>query len=159
VFGALRLRRAGSTAIDVRRAAGRGCGPEPRAAATHRTLGLAVSGALAGIAALADPELAIIGGPWGSHPPILDAISAAAQDLHLQVRVRAAALTTEPSLAGARADAIGRLRSGIVAAAHRGHTSPGSRRQIPGSDTTWLRLVINVLLTRSDKATYTIYLL
>jgi predicted NBD/HSP70 family sugar kinase len=121
VFGALELRQAGSTAVDVGRLLAATAGPEPRAAATRQTLGRAVSGALAGIAALADPELVIIGGPWGSHPPILDAISAAAQDLPQEVRVRAAALTTEPSLAGARADAISRLRSGIIAAAGHGH--------------------------------------
>lgn len=67
VFGALELRQAGSTAVDVGRLLAATAGPEPRAAATRQTLGRTVSGALAGIAALADPELVIIGGRWGSH--------------------------------------------------------------------------------------------
>jgi len=66
MFGALRLRQAGSAAVDVRLLLAANAGLEPRAAVTRRTLGRAVSGALAGIAALADPELVIIGGSWGT---------------------------------------------------------------------------------------------
>ena len=117
VFGALGLRQDGSTAIDVRRLLGAATGPEPGAAGTRRALSQALSGALAAIAALADPELIIVGGPWGSHPVILDAIITAAADLPQGVRVRAAELTAEPSLAGARADALSRLRSSIITAA------------------------------------------
>jgi predicted NBD/HSP70 family sugar kinase len=122
VFGALGLRQPGSTAIDVGRLLDAATGPEPGAAGPRRALSQALSGALAAIAAIADPELIIIGGPWGSHPVILDAIVTAAADLPQGVRVRAAELTEEPALAGARADALRRLRSSIITAA--GHERP-----------------------------------
>ena len=117
VFGALGLRQDGSTAIDVRRLLGAATGPEPGAACTRRTLSQALIGALAAIAAIADPELIIVGGPWGSHPVILDTIITGAAGLPQGVRVRSAELTAEPSLAGARADALSRLRSSIITAA------------------------------------------
>ena len=124
VFGALGLRQPGSTAIDVRRLLAAATGPEPQAAGTRRALGRALSGVLTAITALADPELIIVGGPWGSHPAILDAITAAAAALPQQISVRAAELTTEPSMAGARADALSRLRSSIITAASHERPTP-----------------------------------
>jgi predicted NBD/HSP70 family sugar kinase len=126
VFGALGLRQPGSTAIDVRRLLDAATGPEPRAADTCHALGQALGGTLTAITALADPELIIIGGPWGSHPAILDAITAARAAWPQQISVRAAELTTEPSMAGARADALSRLRSSIITAAS--HERPTPRR-------------------------------
>jgi predicted NBD/HSP70 family sugar kinase len=117
VFSALGLRQTGSTAIDADRLLTVATGPEPQAAATRQALGQAVSGVLAAVVALTDPELIIIGGSWGSQPVILKAISTAAARLPRYVPVQAAELTVEPSLAGARIDALSRLRSGIVAAA------------------------------------------
>ena len=55
--------------------AGRRRRPEPAAAATRQALARAVSGVLAAIVALADPELVILGGAWGGHPAILAALS------------------------------------------------------------------------------------
>jgi hypothetical protein len=46
-------------------------------------------------------------------------ISAAAARLPRHAPVRAAELTAEPSLAGVRLEALNRLRSAIVATAHR----------------------------------------
>ena len=40
-------------------------------------LGEAVSGVLTAVVALADPETIVVGGPWGSHPAVLDAVTAA----------------------------------------------------------------------------------
>ena len=77
VFGELALRQAHSTAIDVDRLLATAAGPDPRAATTRRALGQAISGVLAAVTALADPELIVIGGSWGSHPVILDTISTA----------------------------------------------------------------------------------
>ena len=119
VFGALGLRRAGSTAIDVERLLAAVSGQQPQADATRHALGRAVSGVLAAVVALADPELIVIGGSWGAHPLVLDAITAEFSRLPRPVALRAARLRTEPSLAGARADALDRLRAAIVAAAHR----------------------------------------
>ena len=119
VFGELGLRRPGSTAIDVDRLLAAVSGEQPQAEAIRRTLGQAISGVLAAVVALSDPEVIVIGGSWGAHPLILDAISAAFTVMPRPVGVRAARLRTRPSLAGARADALDRLRSAIVAAAHR----------------------------------------
>ena len=117
VFGALGLRRAGSTAIDVDRLLTAATGA--RAAATRQALGQAVSGVLAAVVALTDAEVVTVGGSWGTSPGILDAISAAVAGLPRSVPVRAAGLTAEPSLTGARTDALSRLRSGLIAAATR----------------------------------------
>jgi predicted NBD/HSP70 family sugar kinase len=122
VFGELGLRRADSTAIDVDRLLATAAGSGPQAATTRQALGQAVSGVLAAVVALADPELIVIGGSWGSHPVILDSIATAAARLPRHVPVRAAGLTTEPSLAGVRLEALNRLRSAIVAIAHRVQT-------------------------------------
>jgi predicted NBD/HSP70 family sugar kinase len=118
VFGELGLRQTDSTAIDVDRLLTTATSPDPQAMATRQALGQAVSGVLAAVVALADPELIIIGGSWGSHPVILDTITTAAARLPRHVPVRAAELTVEPSLAGARIDALSRLRSTIVATPH-----------------------------------------
>jgi predicted NBD/HSP70 family sugar kinase len=122
VFAELGLRQAGATAIDVDRLLAAVADPGARAAATRRVLGQAVGGVLAAVVALADPELIIIGGPWGSHPVILDLISAATARLPRRAPVRPAELTTEPSLAGARGEALHRLRAAIVTTAHRAQT-------------------------------------
>jgi len=114
VFGALGLRRDGSTAIDVDRLLAAATGPQPEAGTTRTAVGEAVGGVLAAVVALTDPEVVVIGGPWGSHPVILAAVAEAAARLPRRVPVRAAGLTVEPSLTGARADAIDRLRAAIV---------------------------------------------
>jgi predicted NBD/HSP70 family sugar kinase len=117
VFGELGLRRPGSTAIDVGRLLAAVRGSQPQAQALRRTLGQAVSGVLAALVALSDPELIVLGGSWGSEPLILESITTAFERLPRHVPVRAARLTAEPSLAGARADALTRLRQAIVSAA------------------------------------------
>jgi predicted NBD/HSP70 family sugar kinase len=117
VFGALGLRQAGSTAIDVRRLLARVAGDEPAAAATRDVLADATSGVLAALIALADPQLVVIGGSWGSQPAVLASISAAAAALPRRVLLRPAAIAREPSLAGARAEALRLLRIAIIDAA------------------------------------------
>lgn len=117
IFGELGLRQPGSTAIDVDRLL---------ASANHlqQALGQAISGVLAAIVALADPETVIIGGPWGSQPVILETIAAAATRLPRPVPVRAAELTQEPSLVGARTDALNRLRQAIISPRSRSGDRP-----------------------------------
>jgi predicted NBD/HSP70 family sugar kinase len=127
VFGQLGLRQAGSTAIDVDRLLATAAGSASQAATTRHALGQAISGIVAAAVALADPEL-IIGGSWGSHPVILDVISTATARLPRHAPVRAAWLTTEPSLAGVRHDARNRLRSAILTTAHRGAARLGRGR-------------------------------
>jgi predicted NBD/HSP70 family sugar kinase len=116
VFSDLGLRRTGSTAIDVERLLTAATGPEPQAAATRHAIGQAVSGVTAAVVALTDPELIVIGGSWGSRPVILETIAAGTARLASTVPVRVAELTDNPSLAGARIDALSRLRSDIIAA-------------------------------------------
>jgi predicted NBD/HSP70 family sugar kinase len=118
VFGELGLRRAGSTAIDASRLLTAVSEPQPQAQAVRHALGQAISGVLAAVVALCDPELIVIGGSWGTHPLILEAITTAFTRMPRHVPVRAARLRAEPSLAGARADALTRLRLAIVSAAH-----------------------------------------
>jgi predicted NBD/HSP70 family sugar kinase len=118
VFGELSLRRAGSTAIDADRLLRAVAGQDAAAASVRRALGQAISGVLAAIVALADPGLVVVGGSWGRHPAVLEVISSAFARLPRHVPVRPAELTDQPSLAGARSDAVARLRSAIVAAAH-----------------------------------------
>jgi predicted NBD/HSP70 family sugar kinase len=115
VFGELGLRQADSTAIDADRLLGAATGPGPQAAAIRHALGLAVSGVLAAVVALTDPGLIIIGGSWGSHPVILETSVDSMTRLPRTVPVRGAGLTDNPSLAGARTDALSRLRAAIIA--------------------------------------------
>ncbi len=122
VFGELGLRQAGSTAIDTGRLLAMAGRPGPQAAAARHALGQAISGVLAAVVALADPELIIIGGSWGSQPHILDLISTATARLPRHSPVRAAELTTEPSPAGVRLEALSRLRPAIVTTAPRART-------------------------------------
>lgn len=106
VFGELGLRQPGSTAIDVARV------PE-----FAEPVARAVGGVLSAVVALADPAEVVIGGPWGTQPTVLAAITGVATGLPRRVPIRAATVTEEPALAGARADAITRLRAAIVASA------------------------------------------
>jgi predicted NBD/HSP70 family sugar kinase len=114
VFGDLGLRQPGATAIDPARLLSAVTG----APATREVVARAVAGAIAAIVALADPAQIVLGGPWGRHPVVANAVTAAVSDLPRPVPVRPAALTTEPSLTGARATALARLQSAIVARAH-----------------------------------------
>jgi predicted NBD/HSP70 family sugar kinase len=117
VFGELRLRQAGSSAIDTGRLLRAATGPEPGAGALRDAIGQAVSGVVAALASLADPEVVIIGGPWGSHPVVLEAVTAALAGRPRRVALRAASVIAEPSLAGARGEALRRLRAAIVSPA------------------------------------------
>lgn len=106
VFAALGLRRAGSAAIDV--PALLRAGAEPRAAVAK-----ALAGVLAAAVALTDPAVVLVGGPWGQ--AVLDALAGELAAAPRRVPVRAAAVDAEPSLSGARDDALRALRDAIVA--------------------------------------------
>jgi predicted NBD/HSP70 family sugar kinase len=102
VFGELGLRRRNSTAIDVDLLL------EKRPAEVVA----AVGGLIAALATLIDPEVVVVGGRWGTR--LVDAIAEEVGRSPRPVRVRAAVVEFEPSLAGARADALHRLRELIV---------------------------------------------
>ena len=117
VFADLGLHRPGTTAIDVDRLLTTTAGPGPEAAALRDTLGQAVGGVVAAVVALTDPTAVIVGGRWGSDPAILDAVRGAFSAGPRHVPIRAAEVTAEAPLTGARGDAAARLRAAIVAAA------------------------------------------
>lgn len=113
VFAALGLRRPGSTAIDVD--ALRARTGTPAGAPVLVALARAVGGVLAAVVALADPAFVVVAGTWGADPAVLDALTAELRRLPRPVAVRPPSVTDEPSLAGARADAVARLRTTITA--------------------------------------------
>jgi len=114
VFEALQLRQPHSTAVDVAgllRAVTNGAG----AARVRSTLARAISGVLAALVALTDPQLVVIGGPWGTHGAVIDALSEELTRLPRHVPVRTAQVTAEPSLTGARDRALRDLQAAILA--------------------------------------------
>jgi predicted NBD/HSP70 family sugar kinase len=85
-----------------------------RARSTRVALARAVTGVLSAAVALADPGLVVLGGSWGAHPAMLEAVR---EDFGAQPRcvpVRAAAVLDEPSLRGARAHAVHELRAAVL---------------------------------------------
>jgi predicted NBD/HSP70 family sugar kinase len=120
VFAELRLRQPGSTAIDVPallRAvevdldADADGGPANRALAA---LADAISGVVMALVALADPQLVILGGTWGTHPVVVGAVSDRPVPWARHVPVRAARVATEAPLTGARHQALHDLRTIIL---------------------------------------------
>ena len=112
VFDALGLRRPGSTAIDVPALLD--------AAADVRTaVARAVAGVLSAVVALADPAVVLLGGSWGPHPSVLEAVAREFADAPRAVPVEAAAVTDEPALTAARDAALDQLRDAVVSAAPR----------------------------------------
>ena len=116
VFADLGLRRTGSTAIDVPAlltTTSRG----PRAEASRTALATAICDVLAALVALSDPARVIIGGTWGSDPDILTAIKARSRELPRTTAIETASVQHEPSLTGARTEALEQLRRTITTSA------------------------------------------
>ncbi len=109
VFGVLGLCHPESTAIDL--------GALIAAIADGIVLGAlarAIGGVLSSVVALCDPELVVLGGPWGGRAEVVDAVRAAAVGLRRPVEVRAAVVTEQAPLSGARTAAIHALGDLIV---------------------------------------------
>ena len=115
VFAALGLRQGDTTAVDTAAVIRVLDGSSARAKAVRTALARAVSGVLAAAVALTDPELVVLGGSWGAHPAMLEAVREefGAQPRH--VPVRAAGVVDEPSLRGARSAALAELRAAVLA--------------------------------------------
>jgi predicted NBD/HSP70 family sugar kinase len=111
VFRILGLRQPDTTAIDVSGL----LDAVTRDEVLLDTLAVAVEGVLAATVALCDPGLVVIGGEWGTHPAVIEAIAARLRGSPRRVPVRATAVTTEPALTGARSSAVGDLQSRIAA--------------------------------------------
>jgi predicted NBD/HSP70 family sugar kinase len=115
VFAELQLRRPGSTAVDVVALLRAADAAGDRADGTLAALAEAVGGVLAGLVALTDPRLVVLGGTWGPHPAVVRAVSGAVAHQPRPVPVRAARVTTEPPLAGARPRGLHDLRALLLA--------------------------------------------
>ncbi len=122
VFAELHLRHAGSTAIDSDALARAVQGPDAHARRVRTTVAEAVSGVLAAIVALADPQLVVIGGTWGTQPAIIRAITEQFARYPRHVPLRTAKVTCQPSLTGARHQAVHDLRTIILAQRHQRNT-------------------------------------
>jgi predicted NBD/HSP70 family sugar kinase len=113
VFGALRLRHPDSTAIDLG-ALNAAIADVAAGGITLGALARAIGGVLSSVVALCDPELVVLGGPWGGRAEVVDAVRAAAIGLRRPVEVRAAVVTEHAPLSGARTAAIRALGDLIV---------------------------------------------
>jgi predicted NBD/HSP70 family sugar kinase len=114
VFAELGLRRPGTTAIDDERL----LHALDSQAAVREQLARAIAGAVAALIALADPEVVVLGGSWGTHPALEQAIRTHLARLPRSVALRAAAVHDQPALAGARQRAIHQLRASIITRSH-----------------------------------------
>src|SRR3954469_22521857 len=132
VFDALGVRRSGTTAIDATAILEVVARSDAEARRVLATLARAISGVLAAAVAFADPELIVIGGAWGTAPAVLDAIATDFDGRARHVPVRAALLTHEAALAGARNEALSDLRS-RVADEPRSSSSPSHDEQMEGA--------------------------
>ena len=115
VFGALGLRRPGTTAIDVEEARRAVSGEAPRSARLRSAIARSTCGVLAALVAVCDPQAVVVGGPWGTEPRLLDEIGDRLSREPRQVRICAAQVTVQPWLAGARQQAVRELRQAIMA--------------------------------------------
>jgi predicted NBD/HSP70 family sugar kinase len=113
VFATLGLRHPGSTAVDVE-ALKAAIGDGGTDGTVLGALALAIGGVLSSAVALCDPELVVLGGPWGGQHPVIDAVRTATTGLRQPLEVRAAAVTEYAPLTGARRAAIHALQDSIV---------------------------------------------
>ena len=119
VFAELGLRQGASTAVDVDAVQAlldaAQSGHAPTAVRAIDTLADAVAGVLLAAIAFTDPQLIIIGGPWGRLPGFLDTLVARAQHWPRPIHITTSALAEHPDMLGARAAAVESLRAAIVA--------------------------------------------
>ena len=111
VFADLGLLQPGSTAIDVTALLSVVERDDDEADRRRTTLGMAISGVIVAIIALTDPQLVVLGGSWGAHPRIRQAVRESLGTQPRAVPVRPPQVVTEPSLAGARQRALDDLQT------------------------------------------------
>ncbi|MEU4195473.1 ROK family transcriptional regulator [Kribbella sp. NPDC026611] len=116
VFAELDLRQPDSTAIDSLALARVIEVPRAKARRVLAVLADATAGVIAAVTALTDPALVVLGGPWGTHPALVDAVARRVGEVTpREIPVRVAQLTHEPALTGARHHALDDLRSLVLA--------------------------------------------
>ncbi|MEO7236851.1 MAG: ROK family transcriptional regulator, partial [Lapillicoccus sp.] len=106
VFARLGLRQPGTTAIDVDAVRMAIDVTTASARATVEALATAVEGVVAAMVALADPEVVVLGGPWGSVPAFVDAVARRVGRGPRPVPVRGASVTHDAPFVGARRSAV-----------------------------------------------------
>ena len=114
VFRELGVRHAGSTAVNVDALIAAVTTPGTAARKALDTITVAICGVLAAAVALTDPAVIVIGGTWGTHPAVIQAVTAAFARLPRPVAVRPATVTSEAALTGARERAVQVLRATIT---------------------------------------------
>jgi predicted NBD/HSP70 family sugar kinase len=115
VFAQLRLRRPRSTAIDVPKLLT--AMDDDSKTEVRTALAEAVGAVLLAAIAFSDPQVLVIGGPWGASPAFAQALRASSAAWPRPVPVVPAALVHEADLVGARDHAVDLLRSAIMRAA------------------------------------------
>lgn len=115
VFEALGLHHPNSTAIDVTAILDATAGDSISASRMRAAIAAAFGDVLAAVISLTDPELVIIGGPWGSAPHIFDAIAETFARAVRHAPLQAASVLDDAPLQGARNFAIEALRASIIA--------------------------------------------
>ena len=113
VFAALELRRPASAAIDVEALRHATSGAGPTAVRIRAIVARAVCGVILGAITLVDPQMAVIGGPWGADTTMIAAIEEQLGHAPRTVPI-AAAQVDAPELAGARSHALEALRNAII---------------------------------------------
>ena len=114
VFHELGVRHAGSTAIDVDALTAAVTTPGAAGRKTCAAIAAAVCGVLTAAVALTDPAIIVVGGSWGAHPAVIQAVSAEFARLSRHVPLRPATVVEQAPLTGARHRAIQELRSSIT---------------------------------------------
>jgi predicted NBD/HSP70 family sugar kinase len=118
VFAELGLRQLGTTAIDVETLTATVGSGDAAARRLLTSLGQAVSGVLAAVVALADPQVVVMGGSWGNHPGVFESVESAFRRHRRSAPLRAATVTDEPALTGARQHAYEELRRDVLRSQH-----------------------------------------
>lgn len=114
VFTELQLRRPGSTAVDVPALLRAVDADHDGRNGMLASLARAVCGVATALVALADPRIVVLGGPWGTHPAVVDAVAAQFARHPRRVPIRGAKVTTEAPLTGARRQALQDLQRAIL---------------------------------------------
>jgi predicted NBD/HSP70 family sugar kinase len=125
VLAELGLRQPGSTAVDVPTLLGRLDGDGTQGPDVRAPLAAAIGGVLAALVALVDPAAVVLGGTWGTHPALLEAVTGELTRSPRQVAVRGARAAEEPALTGARQQALHDLQSAVLTGSA---TGPDLRR-------------------------------
>ena len=124
LFDELDLRRPETTAVDVDRLTDL---IDRNSNATIAPLAAGITAVIAALIAIADPQLVMLGGPWGIQPRLLDAVRQRIAEHPRHVPITPATIIDNAPLAGARHHAHQQLRSRIAALAHPPVTSGRGR--------------------------------